>query len=265
MFMNGSRIEFIKPEGLRIPMITLYSDEKHKVVVFRGFTPRGHVQTNQIVIADSGEGLLADPAGRVVFSKLVSEVSLVVPAPKVKYLFFSHQDPDIVGAAASWYTALPNAKIVLPELWARFVPHLFPAEANPTERFHLVPDEGAELRLGDCSLKLVPAHFLHSPGNFQIYDPCSRILYSGDLFASLMPEGQEYDFVSDLQAHIQYMEPFHKRYMAGSKAIQAWLSRVKALDIDIIVPQHGAIIKGRDNVEKALKWLEQLKCGLDLL
>ncbi|QOJ79415.1 MBL fold metallo-hydrolase [Infirmifilum lucidum] len=246
-------------------MIPLYTDEKHKVVVFRGFTPRGYVQANQLVIADSGEGLLADPSGRVVFPKLVSEISLVVPAPKIKYVFFSHQDPDIVGAAASWYTALPNAKIVLPEVWARFIPHLFPAETNPSERFYSVPDSGAELALGACTLKLVPAHFLHSPGNFQIYDPCSRVLFSGDLFASLTPESQDYDFVADFEAHVQYMEPFHRRYMAGNKAIQAWLNRVRGLDVEAIVPQHGAIIRGRENVQKALRWLEQLKCGIDLL
>ncbi|MEZ0346093.1 MAG: MBL fold metallo-hydrolase [Infirmifilum sp.] len=246
-------------------MITLYASEGHSVYMFRGLTPSGHVEANQFVAVDSGEGLLADPGGRTVFSRLITEVSLAVPAPKIKYLFFSHQDPDIIGAAASWYTALPNARIVLPEIWSRFLPHAFPQEVDPSERFFLVPDEGAELQLGGCRLKIIPAHFLHSPGNFQIYDPCSKILFSGDLFASIFPKGESYDFVTNFESHIPYMEPFHKRYMASNKAIQAWLSRVKDLDIEIIVPQHGAIIKGKDNVEKALKWIEQLKCGVDLL
>lgn len=246
-------------------MLNLYSKEGHVVAVFKELTPTGHVQANQFLIVDSGEGLLADPSGRVVFSKLLSEISIVLPAPKIRYLFFSHQDPDVIGAASSWYTALPNAKIVLPEVWSRFLPHVFPPETNPVGRFHLIPDDGAELSLGKCPLKVIPAHFLHSPGNIQIYDPCSKILFSGDLFASIFPNDDGYDFVGDFQSHIKYMEPFHKRYMAGNKAIRSWLQRINGLEIEIIVPQHGAIIKGKENVEKAIKWLEDLKCGLDLL
>ena len=246
-------------------MLTLYSKDAHSFTVFRELTPQGYVQANQIVIADSGEGLLADPSGRVTFSRLLAEVSIIVPAPKIKYLFFSHQDPDVIGAASSWYTALPNAKIVLPEIWARFVPHVFPPEVSPGNRFLLVPEQGTELELGNCKLKVIPAHFLHSPGNNQIYDPCSKILFSGDLFASFFPDQIGYDFVKDFDEHVKYMEPFHKRYMAGNKAIQAWLNRIKGLEIETIVPQHGAILSGKDVVEKALKWIESLKCGIDLL
>ncbi|ABL78341.1 oxygen-binding di-iron domain-containing protein [Thermofilum pendens] len=246
-------------------MILLYTSENHRVAVFRELTPKGQVQTNQFIIVDGDEALLADTSGRAVFAKLLSQVSVLAPPTKVKYLFYTHQDPDVIGAAASWYTALPNAKIVLPELWVRFLPHVFPPDVNIENRVVPVGDSGAELQLGNCTLKLIPAHFLHSPGNFSLYDPCSKILYSGDVLASLLPPDKDYDFAPSFEEHVKYMEPFHKRYMASGKALKAWVSRVKALDVETIVPQHGAILKSKEVVQKALAWLENLEAGVDLL
>lgn len=44
-----------------------------------------------------------------------------------------------------------------------------------------IPAEGMRVRLGATELLFLPAHFLHSSGNFQVYDPASNILYTGDL------------------------------------------------------------------------------------
>ncbi len=246
-----------------LDMIILFDDGNHKVVVFRDLSPRGHVQTNQVLFVDGGEGLLADPGGRGVFSKLVTEISSVLPAPRVKFVFFSHQDPDVAGASASWFVSLPNAVILIPRLWSRFIPHFFPQDTSISHRVQEIPEEGGSLRLGESELRLIPAHFLHSPANFQVYDPVSKILFSGDLFASLLPKDMDYDFVENFEDHVKYMEFFHRRYIPSARAIERWLEQARSLDIEVIVPQHGAIIRGRDNVEKALAWVKTLKCFLD--
>ena len=90
-------------------------------------------------------------------------------------------------------------------------------------------------------------------------------MFSGDIGASLIPSGQDYDFVEDFDAHVKYMESFHKRYMASNKACRKWVEEIKDIDVEIIVPQHGAVLKGRDIVERFLEWLSNLKCGVDLL
>ncbi len=45
-----------------------------------------------------------------------------------------------------------------------------------------------------------------STGNFRIYDPTSKILYSDNLGA---PIGAPYMIVPDFEDHIHYMERFH--------------------------------------------------------
>ncbi|MCS7104230.1 MAG: FprA family A-type flavoprotein [Thermofilaceae archaeon] len=241
----------------------IFERGEHKAVVFRGYTPPGHVQANQFLIVDSGQGLLADPGGRVVFNKLIAEMSKFVPPPRVKYLFFSHQDPDILGAAAVWYTGLENAKILLPDVWLRFLPHSFHHSIDLEGRVLGIPEEGLNVKLGECELQLIPAHFLHSPGNFQIYDPCLKLLYSGDLFASLFPSNVDYDVAESFESHVRYMEFFHRRYIPSQRAVQRWLQKVKDLEIEAVVPQHGAIIKGEENVKKSINWVSGIKGYLD--
>jgi flavorubredoxin len=118
------------------------------------------------------------------------------------------------------------------------------------------------LDMKGSKLLVLPAHFLHSPGNLQLFDCTSKILYSGDLGASL---GMTYREVSDFDAHLKYMEGFHRRYIAGKKAMQVWAVMVRQLGVETIAPQHGALFKGKAMVERFISWCENLDCGMDLL
>ena len=43
----------------------------------------------------------------------------------------------------------------------------------------VIEDKGGTIRFRDgVELKIIPAHFLHSTGNFNLYDPVSKILFS---------------------------------------------------------------------------------------
>ena len=118
------------------------------------------------------------------------------------------------------------------------------------------------VELGGQELKFIPAHFLHSSGNYQVYDPASKILYTGDLGASV---GQSYDFVEDFDDHIQYMAGFHRRYMASTKALKMWANTARQLDIDIIAPQHGSIFATKELSTRFIDWIDSIECGLDVM
>ena len=61
------------------------------------------------------------------------------------------------------------------------------------------------------------------------------------------------------------MEGFHRRYIPTSKVLKAWVKMARQLDIEMIAPQHGAIMKGKDIVNKFFDWLENLECGIDIM
>ena len=239
----------------------IYDTLEHKVIFFEGLTPNGAVQSNQVLIIHKGEGMLLDPGGHRVFSKLLSDISLYIPPSQIKYIFLSHQDPDIVASINGWLMTT-KAQAYISKLWMRFLPH-FGLDRQLEDRVIPIDDGGTKVVLGgDCELLILPAHFMHSPGNFQVYDPCSKILFSGDLGASF---GQDYFFVENFDEHIKYMEGFHKRYMASNKVLKLWANMVRQLDIEMIVPQHGAIFKGKEIVERFINWIENLQVGVDLL
>ncbi len=242
-------------------MIELFNNNSHRSIMFNDLSVGSMIQSSQHLIIDGDEAILLDPGGHKIYAKLISEISNSIGSiSKIKQIFFSHQDPDIVASANAWLM-MTDAKAYLPELWIRFITH-FGIDDLVLKQITPIPDQGMEINLNKKTLNLIPAHFLHSTGNFQLYDPESKILYSGDMGASF---GQDYDFVKSFDDHIKYIEGFHKRYIPSGELLKKWVKMIKRYDIEIIAPQHGAVMKGKDIIEKYLLWLENLKCGIDLI
>lgn len=120
------------------------------------------------------------------------------------------------------------------------------------------------LALGSIQLKAVPAHFLHAEGNFQFYDPKSRILFSGDLGANLCPPEVLDTPAEQLDEVLPFMEAFHRRYMNSNEVCRYWANMVEDMDIDMIVPQHGRAFRSAA-VAELVRWISELKCGIDLM
>lgn len=244
-----------------MPNTVLFDDGTHKNVLLEDVSTGGlAVQANQHMIVDGEVGMILDPGGHKVYSKVMAGARSILGRAQLETIFLSHQDPDIVAAVNGWLMTT-DAKAYVSTLWVRFVPH-FGIDHLVESRLVGIPDEGMKLRLGGRHVLVVPAHYLHSAGNFHVYDPHSKILYSGDLGASL---GHGYEEVTDFASHVKFMEGFHKRYMASSRAMRTWARTVRTLDIEIIAPQHGALFRGKKLVNEFLAWCEQLECGVDLL
>ena len=239
---------------------TLFESADHKNILLEDFTSGRMVQSNQHLIVHQGKGILLDPGGHKVYSSAIDEVSTIISPGNLEYIFFSHQDPDIVASANAWLM-VTDVRAFLPQLWVRFIMH-FGVDDMEMDRITPLSDKASTIDLAGSTLHILPAHFMHSSGNFQVYDPISKILYSGDLGASL---GQTYVTVENFEDHIQYMEGFHRRYMPTNRVLKLWAKMVAPLDIEIIAPQHGAMIVGKENVRKFIAWVAQLSCGLDLM
>ena len=239
-------------------MITLFENTTHRNVMFHDLSEGSMVQANQHMIIHNGEAMLLDPGGHKVYMKLFSSATGLVAPSSFKHIFFSHQDPDIIAAANGWLM-VTDATAYLSSLWMRFIPH-FGVDELVIERIRPIPDEGMIVQVGQAPMMLIPAHFLHSSGNFQVYDPVSRILYSGDLGTSL---GAPSPTVTDFDAHVPFMKGFHERYLPSKVAIARWVNTVSSLEIDILAPQHGAVFPNRDLVRRYIDWVSTIECPLD--
>ena len=241
----------------------LYEDDNHKFIMF-SFDDESHedsfLSVNQYLIIHDGVGILIDPGSESIFDELFDEVSEYIDIDNIKYIFLSHQDPDVSGSISQWAIST-KAKFVMSGLWVRFMSHYGFSEMS---RVMSLPDHGAKLKLAGSYIKFIPAHFLHSPGNFSLYDTTSRILFSGDIGAAVLTSLDGQKEVGDFEEHAKSLEGFHKRYMGSNKLCKAWVQRSRSLDVNIIAPQHGFVFKD-ENVEKFFDWFEHLKCGSDFL
>lgn len=243
--------------------VELFRKGDHACVVFRDLVRGEAVQANQFLIIDDQHAALIDPGGELTYNTLYVALSNYTAVKNLDYVVASHQDPDIVASLNKWLFGT-ECKVVVPELWERFIPH-FTRPGKTVGRVVGIPDKGTLLRLGSINLVALPAHFLHAEGNFQFYDPISRILFSGDMGANLCPVDELDKPVKKLKEALPHMEGFHRRYMNSNKVCRLWVNMVRTLNIDAIVPQHGRSFHGKKVIAEFLEWIENLECGIDLM
>ncbi len=243
----------------------LFSDAQHTCWCFHDLAHAG-VDSNQYVIVHAGRAALLDPGGDLSFKRLLQALGEHIDMAQLDYLLASHQDPDIITSLPRWLLH-SRAQVFIPAIWERFLPHLVSdiisdhLKVSVEARITPLPDAGARLDLGGAQILVLPAHFLHSPGNFSYYDTHARILFSGDIGAAT--EVDSLQVVEDFQAHEPALRFFHQRYMASNRAARRWVAMVRQLDVQIIAPQHGPCFVGPAMVEEFLCWFEDLPMGVD--
>ena len=207
--------------------------------------------------------LLIDPGSRSDFAVVSTKVGSVIGGmPRLSAIFVNHQDPDVCSSAgliSAKYA--PNASIITSEATWRLITHY----GLPRDKFVSTEKFKSGLRLPTGGVVIpVPTPFCHFRGAVMLYDPETRVLFTGDLFGGLTDQGAEGIFAdaSDWRG----MRAFHQMYMPINKALQIAVDAIRKLTpkVEVIAPQHGRVIRG-EWVEYFLDKLERLPVGLDVL
>lgn len=245
--------------------VVFFDNGQHKCIGFTKLVKGEGVQANQFAICHNEEGMLLDPGGNLTYRDLLGEMAQFFLPANLRYVFASHQDPDIVASLNGWLL-ITEADILVASEWERFIPH-FCLKDITTGRLLSIPYEGMEVELGGSPLHIIPAHYLHTVGNFQVYDPVSKVLFSGDVGASLLSGDDAAKVWTDFNAFLTTGsgEAFHKHYMSGNRACRLWVNAIRKYDIDWMIPQHGASFKGKKIIAEFLDWFDNLECGIDLI
>jgi len=238
---------------------TIFQDGNHKwlAIVRDPDKPNYLIDTNEYLVTHGDRGLLVDPGGAEIFPAVFSALSAEFDPSALSGVFASHQDPDICSSLSLWLEFNPAMKCYVSWLWGGFIPHF----GGTGDTFVTLPDEGGEVPVDGLMLQAVPAHYLHSSGNFHLYDKVARLLFSGDVGAALLPPGMDGLYVENFDSHIRHAEAFHKRWMGSNEAKRRWCERVSGMTIDLLCPQHGAIYTGPD-VERFINWFDELPVGV---
>lgn len=242
--------------------IELYNENGHRCLAFTDLVDGEGIPSNQFLIVDENHAALIDPGGDLTYIPLSSALLRYIDLTSLDLIIASHQDPDIITSLPRWMK-FTSCKVAVSALWARFLPHLIPDydEISVLDRLLPIADDGARLQVGRSHIRALPAHFLHSAGNFSFLDETSGILFSGDVGSAA---GLNWGTDASIDQMKNEMRKFHERYMGSQHALRLWVTMVRNLNPRLIIPQHGPPIP-QEKTDEFLDWLYNLRCGVDLL
>ena len=152
------------------------------------------------------------------------------------YLIVHHMEPDHSAGIAAFMERYPEAQIVASMGAFRMMVNYF--RTDYPERKVVVKD-GSVLELGRHSLTFVGAPNVHWPEVVFSYDACDKVLFSADGFGKFGANDVEDPEGWACEARRYYFGIVGK----FGKFVQAALKKVAALDIQIICPLHGPVLK----------------------
>ncbi len=207
--------------------------------------------------------LLIDPGSAKELAVVRAKVERVIGnINQTTAVFVNHQDPD-VGSAAGLLIGryAPQCHVLCSEDTWRLISYY----NIPRDRYVSIERYPSGFRLpNDERIIPVPSPFCHFVGAVMLYDPQSRVLFSGDLFGGLTDKDAQGLYADE--GDWKGIRAFHQIYMPTNKALRYAITQIQALEPtpQIIAPQHGRVIRGQ-YVDYYLERLMRLGVGLDLL
>ena len=207
--------------------------------------------TNRIAVQVGDMVTIVDPGGFEVFPETLAALTAEVSIDKVYDVVFTHPGPEAISALPLWRQVCNDGtRFHVPEIMLSAFKHLDSSLPLTT-----ISDNGAEISISAAPLKIIPAPFMHSPAAMNVYDAKARILYTGAVGSvSTYIPNPDYLYVEDFEDHVDALAAFHGRFMPSSSARDAWVSMVRELDIEMLVPASGRVFKDQA-VDQFLDWL----------
>lgn len=165
------------------------------------------------------------------FDNLDKELKERVP----DYLIVSHLEPDHSANIQLFTEKYKEAKLVLSAKAKAMLPQFFNIEG--LDERCIVVKEGEELDLGNHHLKFIMAPMVHWPEVMVEYETTEKVLFSADGFGKFGALSHDEDWTCEAR---RYYFNIVGKYGAP---VQALLKKASTLDIKMICPLHGPILK----------------------
>ncbi len=150
------------------------------------------------------------------------------------YLVVQHMEPDHSANIANFIKKYPDAKIVSSAKAFAMMKNFFGTDFPEKQ---VVVGEGSTLELGKHTLTFVTAPMVHWPEVIVTYDSYDKVLFSADGFGKFGALDADEEWVHEAR---RYYIGIVGKYGAQ---VQALLKKAATLDISIICPLHGPVLK----------------------
>ena len=206
----------------------------HQVDLFEGqyVVPNG-MSYNSYVILDEKVAVM-DTVDQYFGDEWLKNLEAALEGRKPDYLVVHHMEPDHSANIANFLEHYPEAIVVASAKAFTMVKQFFGYDYADRR---IVVGEGDTLSLGKHVLTFVTAPMVHWPEVIVSYDSYDKVLFSADGFGKFGALDVEEEW--DCEARRYYIGIVGKY---GAQ-VQSLLKKASALDIAMIAPLHGPVLK----------------------
>ena len=208
--------------------------QDHEIDLFEGqyIVPNG-MAYNSYIILDEKTAVMDTVDSRFV-GQWLENIQSVLNGKTPDYLVVHHMEPDHSSGIAEFLNTYPNATVVSSRMAFTMMKNYF--SCDYADRRILVT-EGSTLELGKHTLTFVTAPMVHWPEVVVSYDSYDKVLFSADGFGKFGALDAQEDWACEA-----------RRYYIGivgkyGQQVQDLLKKAAALDISVICPLHGPVLK----------------------
>lgn len=157
----------------------------------------------------------------------------------IQYIVINHTEPDHSGGLAALAAKATNATIVCTEIAVPEIQQMYKLH----HRNYLVVKDGDQLDIGGKTLLFKETPYLHTEETMITYCIEDKILFPCDIFSThvavehLFADEAGLDITEDFIGYYRAIIHPHRRY------VRTLMEAVRDLEIDIIAPSHGFILR----------------------
>ena len=154
------------------------------------------------------------------------------------YLIISHLEPDHSGSIDALLKNYPNIQLISNNKVFTMLPQFIEEDFKGKE---IIINEGDVIEVGEHKLTFIMTPMVHWPESMMVYEQKEKILFSADAFGKFGSLDVKEDWLDEARRY--YINIVGKYGMQ----VQNVLKKAQNLDIKMICPLHGPILK--ENLE----------------
>ena len=206
----------------------------HQVDLFEGqyAVPNGMAYNSYVILDD--KVAVMDTVDANFKHEWLDNLEQALGGRKPDYLIVQHMEPDHAANVANFLEVYPGTTVVANAKTFVMIKNFFGLDLEGQK---LEVENGSTLSLGNHNLTFVFAPMVHWPEVMVTYEQSEKILFSADGFGTF----------GSLDANEEWIAEARKYYInivgKYGNPVQALLKKASGLDIQMICPLHGPVLK----------------------
>ena len=213
---------------------------------FHGYSISPGGSTYNAYVVKDEKTVLFDTVAEHCTGTMLCRLAKVTPLEKVDYIVCNHLEMDHSGALSEVVARCKPEKIFCSTTGVKSMEGYHNIAGWPVQ----VVKNGEEISIGKRRIKFLETRMVHWPDSMASYIPEDKLLISNDAFGQNIATTERFgDQIPREHVMHAVKEYFYNIVLPFSPQTLKIIEALKALDIDMIAPDHGVIHRGKEGVD----------------